>query len=252
LALVIVSDTTDIAHLPVGGARGEATAPVDAALALFNLRMNQRVKGEWHPKDVYRQVNPNLEGAINTDGATTIEVRLRADGSLERARITKRSGTPALDQEALASLQRAQPFSPPPRELIDAAGGITFPYRFDFDLTVASFHKQLTRKIRAGWRPSPAFRRFGGWGEDRSTVVRVLLREDGALVHASVVGTSGVDLLDNSALASLKPGTQLAAPAPILRRPGALVPVRIVFVHALRGPDLVYAEREPVKPTNQN
>jgi TonB family protein len=244
--VVVVSEMSE--HGQLAGGHNQADAPVDPALALFIARMNERVRAEWHPTQVYKQINPKFEGELS-NLATTVEVRLRADGVLERAKITGRSGTTALDEEALAALKRAQPFSPPPAELIDAAGGLTFPFRFDFDLTVAAFLKQVTRRIREEWRPSPAFRRFGGWGEDRSTAIRILLKDDGTLIHASVIGSSGVDLLDNSALSALKLGTRLAPPASALRRPGSLVPVRVVFVHALRGPDLVYAERERAKGT---
>jgi protein TonB len=54
----------------------------------------------------------------NEQGATQFGFRIDADGHLMAHRIVKSSGSAALDTETLALLERAQPYPPPPPELV--------------------------------------------------------------------------------------------------------------------------------------
>jgi len=63
--------------------------------------------------------------------ATVLHVRLRADGSLADLQIVVPSGAPVLDQIAVSALQQAQPFPPPPADLVKETGVVTVPLAFE-------------------------------------------------------------------------------------------------------------------------
>jgi TonB family protein len=212
----------------LGGAHGLAAGSAKAAF--FEL-VKARVKAAWSPLDVYRAIDPEgrLEGR---DLHTVSSVRMRADGSVERASVAESSGVAVLDGEAVAAMKRAR-LPPVLPELVDKAGGLSFKFGFTLLTGAYRYVGQLQRAITATWKPSSAFRSSGD--KDRATVVRLLLRKDGLVIHTKVLSSAGLDFLDAEALAAAKPGTQLPAPPEALgRRPG-LVPVEIEFLHRVHG-----------------
>jgi protein TonB len=64
-------------------------------------------------------------------GVVQLFFSLDRKGQVVASRIVKGSGSPALDQEALALVQRAQPFPAPPLELVGEHIDLTVPIRFD-------------------------------------------------------------------------------------------------------------------------
>ncbi len=66
--------------------------------------------------------------ARGEQGVARLAFRIGSDGHLLSSRIAASSGSAALDAETLALLQRAQPFPPPPPELVGSE--LTVPLRF--------------------------------------------------------------------------------------------------------------------------
>ena len=64
-----------------------------------------------------------------SDRVTMLQVSLRPDGSLAEAFVAKSSGIDELDQEAVKSFEKAQPFANPPAALVEH-GRIQFPFSF--------------------------------------------------------------------------------------------------------------------------
>ena len=65
-------------------------------------------------------------------GTTTVEFTLSRTGEVTAARITRSSGDPALDQEAVALLHRASPVPPPPASVAPTGTiALTVPVRFN-------------------------------------------------------------------------------------------------------------------------
>jgi protein TonB len=67
-----------------------------------------------------------------TASAPVVEVGITADGKLERALIRRSSGSPELDQAALAILKLASPFDPFPPELAKHYPALGFAYEWQF------------------------------------------------------------------------------------------------------------------------
>ncbi|NVO17549.1 MAG: energy transducer TonB [Rhodoplanes sp.] len=63
-------------------------------------------------------------------GVTRVAFTIDREGRLQRRAIATSSGSDALDAEALALIDRAGPFPPPPAELPDAALSFVVPIRF--------------------------------------------------------------------------------------------------------------------------
>lgn len=63
-------------------------------------------------------------------GTPSVSFSIDRSGRLLTSRLAHASGHSALDQEALAILRRAQPFPPPPAEIIGAQFNFTVPIRF--------------------------------------------------------------------------------------------------------------------------
>jgi TonB family protein len=63
--------------------------------------------------------------------STNLEIVLdQAEGRIVRMGITKTSGVTAFDIAALESVNRAQPFGPPPREIVSPDGNVYFHWEF--------------------------------------------------------------------------------------------------------------------------
>lgn len=74
---------------------------------------------DWEAK-VERTGNlnyPEVAAKKNFSGALTMQVGIRADGSIESMRINKSSGNPALDEAAKRIVRMSAPFAPLPMEL---------------------------------------------------------------------------------------------------------------------------------------
>jgi TonB family protein len=202
-------------------------------LALFVGQLNNQVRGQWRAKEVYGRLDPRgrLGGAMFS---TILDVRIRGDGTLERVKVISSSGSPELDAEAVETFKRGPQLPRPPAPALDAAGG--YDLKFGLHLDVATFHfqAQAQRIILEGWRGSPAFNRAGDHA--RITLARMLLTKDGQLVRALVLGSAGIDFLDEGVLKALPPDLKLPVPPPAYIRHPGLVPVDVEFIHNVHIP----------------
>jgi TonB family protein len=138
-----------------GGAPNDALSNVPAGdgtflntrewkYASFFNRVKQAVSARWDPNGRLRA--KNREVGLD-DRVTVLHISLRPDGSLAEAFVAKSSGIDELDQEAVRSFEKAQPFANPPAALVER-GAI----QFSFGFTVTS------GEIAGG---TPRFLRFG-------------------------------------------------------------------------------------------
>ncbi len=97
--------------------------------ASFFNRVKQAVSARWDPNGRMRR---SAQRADFVDRHTVLTVALRPDGSIADLFVQKSCGLDALDQEAMAAFEKAQPFSNPPAALVED-GLIRF--RFGFTVT---------------------------------------------------------------------------------------------------------------------
>ena len=187
----------------------------------FLALMKKHLRAAWRAGEVYQRIDPmgRLEGSMFVTG---FQVRLRADGRVERAEQSDSSGIRELDLEGQAAITRMQPLPPLPPELVDASGGFDVRCSFHLDVGLFRFANKLHHAIAQHWRPSHA---FASTSEvERKTVVRLMLDRQGALVEASVVASAGIDFLDSGAVGWAKPGIKFPPPRPPSARARARSP----------------------------
>lgn len=69
--------------------------------------------------------------AHHEEGVAQLAFSIDRNGRVHDARIVHTSGSPLLDRETLAMLERAQPLPPPPPEMHDAQIAIVVPIRYN-------------------------------------------------------------------------------------------------------------------------
>lgn len=107
-----------------------ASAPVEGQPTLDSARI-----ASWKGRVVallerMKRYPPEAR-ARGEHGVVQAHFRIDRSGRVVASRITRGSGSAALDHEALALVQRAQPFPPPPDGLRGDAIDLTVPVRFD-------------------------------------------------------------------------------------------------------------------------
>ncbi len=224
---------------------GEGVAdnlPSDPALARFLEDVKHRVRETWRPSDVYRRLGVGTDGP-QAGRYTVLRLRVGADGKLEDSAIDTGSGLQALDDEARSAVSRLAALPPPPVHALDQRRGYSFRFGFYLDLSLFHFLALVKEAVAAQWEPSLAFRFRGD--HDRTTVVRLLLTFEGAVAHAGLVASSGMDVLDGTALSACRRGLRLGNPPAALGEIAGLVPVRVGFVHRVRGDGEIRVSRDP-------
>jgi protein TonB len=73
---------------------------------------------------------PNAARARSSQGDVAVQFTIDRTGALVASRVVRSSGSPALDEEALAVLQRATPLPAPPSHLPGATFDLTLPIQF--------------------------------------------------------------------------------------------------------------------------
>lgn len=101
---------------------GEATAASRAGSVAARRSLDAAYLARWRAR--VEQVGNSLYGELTRsrgDGDVRLLVTVDARGNLEDARIIRSSGNTALDLAALATVRRAAPFPPFPKELAEVA-----------------------------------------------------------------------------------------------------------------------------------
>jgi TonB family protein len=132
----------DLSNLPAGD--GTFLNTREWRYASFFNRVKQAVSARWDPNGRLRSRNRDVGSG---DRMTLVHVSLRPDGSLAEAYVAKSSGVDELDQEAIRSFEKAQPFANPPAALVEN-GRIRF--SFGFTVTSGELGGGLPRFLRFG------------------------------------------------------------------------------------------------------
>lgn len=98
--------------------------------ATFFNRVKQAVGRNWDPNEPLRQRDPTGEIYGGRDRYTILNVTLGSDGLLKDIQVQRSSGVDFLDEAAIVSFRRAQPFPNPPPGLMGSNGTVTFPFGF--------------------------------------------------------------------------------------------------------------------------
>jgi TonB family protein len=98
--------------------------------ATFFNRVKQAVGRNWDPNEPLRQRDPTGEIYGGRDRYTILNVTLGGDGLVKDIQVQRSSGVDFLDEAAVVSFRRAQPFPNPPPGLMGANGTVTFPFGF--------------------------------------------------------------------------------------------------------------------------
>ncbi|HKF08241.1 MAG TPA: energy transducer TonB [Xanthobacteraceae bacterium] len=111
------------AALPAAPAQGRARANTSNAVPTWKTQIVTLLeRNKRYPKSAQSR---------HQQGIAQVFFSLNRQGRVIDSRIVRRSGTSALDEEALALLRRAQPFPPPPAELPGQRVDLTIPIRFN-------------------------------------------------------------------------------------------------------------------------
>jgi TonB family protein len=98
--------------------------------ATFFNRVKQAVGRNWDPNEPLRQRDPTGEIYGGRDRYTILNITLGSDGLVKDIQVQRSSGVDFLDEAAIVSFRRAQPFPNPPPGLMGANGTVTFPFGF--------------------------------------------------------------------------------------------------------------------------
>jgi len=98
--------------------------------ATFFNRVKQAVGRNWDPNEPLRQRDPTGEIYGGRDRYTILNITLSSDGLVKDIQVQRSSGVDFLDEAAIVSFRRAQPFPNPPPGLMGPNGTVTFPFGF--------------------------------------------------------------------------------------------------------------------------
>ncbi len=98
--------------------------------ATFFNRVKQAVGRNWDPNEPLRQRDPTGEIYGGRDRYTILDITLGGDGLVKDIKVQRSSGVDFLDEAAIVSFRRAQPFPNPPSGLMGKDGTVTFPFGF--------------------------------------------------------------------------------------------------------------------------
>lgn len=104
----------------------------------FFSRMRDQVQEQWRPNKVHNAADPRHERYGEKQRTTVLMVRLDEKGEILKVVITRKSGAPHLDAEAVRAMKAAAPFLNPPEGLANASGYIDFDFGFTLDFVSGS------------------------------------------------------------------------------------------------------------------
>jgi TonB family protein len=102
--------------------------------ASFFNRVKQAIGQRWNPGEELHQRDPTLNIYGGRDRYTVLEITLSAQGTVKDIHVQKSSGVEFLDSEAIAAVQRAQPFPNPPPGLMGSDSSVRFPFGFFLEM----------------------------------------------------------------------------------------------------------------------
>jgi protein TonB len=113
----------------------EATPPVPETTSPPRPRPSTAQIASWHRR-IAQQVErhkgyPPSARARHETGTAQLAFTLDRNGKVVSSRIVRTSGSPALDQETIATVRRAQPFPPPPLNMPGHSFDFTVPIHFN-------------------------------------------------------------------------------------------------------------------------
>jgi protein TonB len=115
---------------PVEGAEERPLSKPQAGMSASNAR----ARVTWE-KALVSHINrykryPQLARARGKQGAVSVQFTIDREGRVLGSKVVRSSGSPALDEEAIAVLQRANPLPPPPTQVAGATFDLVLPIRF--------------------------------------------------------------------------------------------------------------------------
>jgi TonB family protein len=217
--------------------------PGPSPRSIFLAHMKKQLRASWRAAEVYLRIDPQgrLQGSMLV---TALQVRLRADGTVEKSQLSDSSGIRDLDVEAMSVMERVKTLGQVPAELLDAQGGFDVRCSFHLDVGLYRFANQLHHAIAQEWRPSKAY--ASTMAQERKTIVRLMLTRDGALTEAKVMASAGIDFLDQGAISWARPGMKFPPPPPAFGRGEGPFPIFVAFLH-LTGEPRVLKPREDLE-----
>lgn len=112
-----------VAAIPVAPMQGPANLRPSNALPTWKIQVAALLERNKH--------YPANAQSRREQGVVQLFFSLDRKGMVIGSRVATSSGSPALDEEAMALVRRAQPFPPPPPELSGAHVDLTVPIRFN-------------------------------------------------------------------------------------------------------------------------
>jgi protein TonB len=114
--------------------RVDAETPIPGPPGTGTSIAMQQAQASWE-KSLVRHLNkfkryPDAARAGNRQGDVRVKFTLDRAGQVVATDLVGSSGSVALDQEALAVLQRASPFPAPPVQVVGASFEFTLPIQF--------------------------------------------------------------------------------------------------------------------------
>jgi periplasmic protein TonB len=128
------AEQASAAPLTTAPPRVEAEPARSSAPARGRTASAAQVQASWQ-KALIDQLNrhkryPNAARSSRAQGVVVVAFRLDRSGQLIASRVTKTSGSPALDEEALAVLKRASPLPAPPAQIPGPMLDLVLPIQF--------------------------------------------------------------------------------------------------------------------------
>jgi protein TonB len=105
------------------------TAAVTAPQTAPKKAPSPKVLATWRGQ-VINHLNSRKTGTSAGDGTTTVAFKIDRSGKVLSSQVVASSGNKALDQEALALMQRASPVPPPPADVTGSTLFLKVPVRF--------------------------------------------------------------------------------------------------------------------------
>ncbi|HEY8368217.1 MAG TPA: TonB family protein [Thermodesulfobacteriota bacterium] len=94
--------------------------------AYYFNQIKRGIAAQWNPQ----RVLDTTREAVPRESLTELFLVIGKDGRVESAEVTRPSGVPALDAEAVRAVRAAAPYPAPPAGVLDPDGRLRFPFGF--------------------------------------------------------------------------------------------------------------------------